>query len=259
MPSLIELQDRVHRAVTVPDSAVQTLPLVGGVDSPKRFAIHQRHYEVSLASVIREKFPATAWLVGEEVLDYAARRYVHAYPPTRPCIAEYADTFPRFIARQPRVRELPYVHNFAELEWHVGQVSIAIDRPSVSWPDVAQHGSSALLNARVALQPGVRWLHVSWDVDYLMAAYFRDSAPDTFVMTSADVHIQVLGARGGLDLMRVDPATYAFRTALRANRTVGDAAEAALSSDPGFDAGRALVTLVGEGLVTGLTPSVERR
>jgi hypothetical protein len=257
MSSLIDLQDRVHLAVTNPDSSAVTLPLIGGTDARKRLIIHQRHYQVSLTTAIREKFPATAWLVGEGLVDDAAGRYVRAHPPERPCIAEYGETFPAFLARQPRAADLPYVQNFAELEWHLGHVSIAVDRPPVSWSEVAQHGSITLLNARVALQPGVRWLRASWAIDHLMTAYLTDSAPDTFLVACEDIHIQIRGARGALQFERIDPPTFAFRTALHADRTFGDAAEAALETDPGFDAGQALVALVSAGLVTGVTPILE--
>jgi hypothetical protein len=254
MPSLVELQERVYEAVTTHDSGSITLPLVGGVDPCKRIAIHRRHHELSLVSAIRDKFPATAWLIGEGVLNDAARCYVRLHRPERPCIAEYGETFPAYLQRQPRVREFPYVQDFAELEWHVAHVSIAVDRPWLSWSDIRRDACDTLLNARITLQPGLRWLQASWDVDQLMTAYLSDSTPDRFNMTNADVHVQIRGSRGTLALERIDPSTFIFRKALQQRQTLGDGAEAALDRDPGFDAGQALAALASAGLVTGVTP-----
>ena len=239
------------------DPEASTLPLVGGWEPRKRLAIHQRHYEASLIAAIREKFPATAWLVGESRLDDAVRGYVRSHPPERPCIAEYGKDFPTFLSEHRCGADLPYLGCFAELEWHVGQASIAVDQPAMSWSEVVRHGSETLLSAGVVLQPGVRYLQAGWVIDQLMTAYLTDSAPDTFVMERADVHMEIRGARGSVQFERVDPSTWLFRTSLLNQCTVAAAAENALERDSYFDAGRALAALVWAGLVTEVVPVIE--
>ena len=118
-------------------------------------------------------------------------------------------------------------------------------------------GSETLLSARVVLQPGVRFLQARWAIDQLMTAYLTDSAPDTFVMERADVHMEIRGARGAVQFERVDPATCVFGTALLNKCTLAAAAENALERDSRFDAGRALAALVWAGLVTEVVPVIE--
>jgi Putative DNA-binding domain len=257
MSSLVDLQARMRRAVTTCDPGALTLPLVGGTEPGKRLAIHQRHYEASLTTALREKFPATVWLLGEDLIDEATRGYVRTHPPRRPCIAEYGENFPAFLSNHVCAADLLYVPGFADLEWHLGQVSVAVDRPAMPWSDVVQLGSEGLMNAHVLLQPGLRFLYTRWAIDHLMTAYLTDSAPDTFVLDIQDIHIEIRGARGALQFERVDPATFAFRSALLGHRTLGDAAESALERDPDFDAGRALAALVSVGLVTDVAQPFE--
>jgi Putative DNA-binding domain len=220
-------------------------------------AIHQRHYQASLTAAIREKLPATAWLLGQATFDDVARRYVCAHPPQRPCIAEYGEDFPAFLARHVGRSDLPYLESFAELEWHIGQVSIAIDRPPLSWSDIVEVGSDALVDARIALQPGVRLLHASWAIDHLITTYLTDSAPNTFVMATEDAFIEIRGARGAFHLQRLGPAAFGFRAALLTRCTLAQAAEAALERDPDFDAGQALAALVAAELVTDIAQALE--
>jgi hypothetical protein len=224
--------------------------LRGGPDPGARLAIHLRHYSASLAAALCDKFPASAWLAGAEVVREAAEAYARLYPPLQPCIAEYGRDFPRFLARHPRAARLPYLASFAELEWAVSQASIAVDAPPLSWTELAACGAERLVDSTLALQQGVHYVRADWRIDELMQTYLRGVAPERFVLLKTVTPIEVCGARGKFRLMRLDAGTFAFRTALAAGRTVGEAADAALVSDAKFDPGVALRALVEAELVS---------
>ena len=154
MLSLSDLQDRVARAVIMGDVDAVSQYLVGGADPRGRLGIHRRHYETSLITALCDKFPATAWLVGADVVAAAAREYIRAHPPSRPCIAEYGGGFPEFLSGYGRAAAIPYLKSFAELERAVGDASIAIDLPPLQWSEVANVGPERLLDLNVTLQPG---------------------------------------------------------------------------------------------------------
>jgi Putative DNA-binding domain len=258
MLALAELQAELAHAVVEGDfERLGAAIVVGGSDPLMRLEIHRRNYATSLSAALREKFAATAWLVGTEPLASAARAYVRARPPRRPCIAEYGSDFPDFLASFDGVRHLPYLESFAALEWAVGQVSIAVDAPPLAWTQVARAGVECLLDAVLELQPGLRYLRSAWRVDELMQMYLTSSEAETFVLSSAETCIEVRGARGSLSIEPIDPATFAFRTTLRDGRSIGHAAGEALDVDSTFDAGDALQQLVHAGLATKIHPNVE--
>jgi putative DNA-binding protein len=247
---LVELQRSFARAMTSGDGAALGGRLRGGRDPGERLAIHLRHYAASLAAALCDKFPASSWLVGAAAMREAAGAYARLRPPLQPCVAEYGRDFPQFLARHPRTACVPYVRSFAELEWAVVQASIAIDAPPLSWTELAAGGAERLVDARLVLQTGVHYVRADWRIDELMQTYSSGAAPDRFVLMNADTPIEARGARGAFTLVRLDAATFAFRTALAAGRTVGEAADTALVLDQGFDAGRALRALVDAELVT---------
>jgi Putative DNA-binding domain len=255
MPLLADLQAGVRRAVTLWDPGAVGPLLVGGADPVARLAVHMRHYEASLVTAICGKFPATAWLAGADRVADAARAYVRTHPPRRPCIAEYGEDFPAFLGNAGLGPDLEFLQAFAELEWHVAQVSVAVDRTPVTWVEIVRLGPDALLNTRMALQPGLRYLRAPWALDQLMTAYLGDSAPERFVLNHTDTWIEIRGARGALRIDSLDPGAFVFRSALLGGQPLGDAAQMALASDSAFDAGQALAELVAAGLVTGVTPS----
>jgi hypothetical protein len=222
--------------------------LRGGRNPRARLGIHVRHYETSLVTALHMKFPATHWLVGSDLVTTAARAYVHARPPTRPCIAEYGGDFPAFLARF--ARELPYLRAFAELELCAAGAATAIELPALAWQDVASVGSERLLCCTVGVQPGARYLRSRWRVDELMKMYLSGSTAERFVVGRSETCIEVRGARGALRIARQDRATFAFRAALAARRSLGDSAMRALRYDASFDAGTALRELVQTRLAT---------
>jgi Putative DNA-binding domain len=258
MPSLADLQSSMARAMTTGERGSDVAQLVGGAKPGNRLDIHLRHYEASLTAVLRDKFAACTWLAGADLVGAAARAYVHAYPPLQPCIAEYGDDFPQFVASYGRAPTMPYMESFAMLEWAVGQVSIAIDYPPLSWQDLAQIGSTRLVDSALKLQPGLRYVRSAWRIDELMTMYLSGTEPERFVLPEFDTFIEVRGARGTVHLARIDGATFAFRMELAASGSIGAAADHALDYDPSFDTGEALRWLVAGGLaVKAVVPTQE--
>jgi hypothetical protein len=250
MLSLADLQRSVAHAMTTGEREPVAVQLVGGAHPGKRLNIHLRHYEASLTAALGDKFAACSWLAGADLMNAAARAYVHAHPPEQPCIAEYGELFPQFLANYGRARTLPYLESFAQLEWAVGRASIAIDHPPLPWSDIGRIGSERLIDSVLALQPGLRYLRSAWGVDQLMTTYLSGTEPERFVLPESDAFIEVRGARGTVHLTRLNGATFAFRRELVAGSSVGDAAGSALELDSTFDPGEALRLLMHAGLVT---------
>lgn len=258
MPPLAETQLHFRDAVVTGDASGITPLLTGGRYAEKRLAIHQRHYETSLVKALLGKFPATAWLVGTPFVTEAAKRFVHEHPPQAPCIAEYGEQFPRFLSECPGAERVPYLGEFAELEWHVGHVAIAVDRPAVAIEEFSAIDGDALPDTRLTLQSGLRYLQASWPIDELMKLYSTETAPERFELSPGDAWIEVRGARGEFHIGRLDAAEFIFRKSILELRSIGDAAELALDRNAAFDPGRALAALIHAGLVNAITRDVGR-
>jgi hypothetical protein len=253
MLSLAETQLWIRRAVVDGDAAGIPPQLIGGRDPRRRLAIHQRHYRSSLVAAIRTKFPATAWLLGMPFLDEAAKQFVRQQPPAAPCIAEYGEEFPRFLSTYLGGARVPYLCSFAELEWHLGQVAIAVDQPALALDAFSTVEINTLMDTSLMLQAGLRYLHASWPVDGLMKLYLTDTAPSEYPLAPADVWLEVRGARGEFQINRLNAAEFVFRKAVLDRQSIGNAAQRALDTNAEFDAGQAFTTLVNGGYVIAIT------
>lgn len=251
MSSLAEWQRRVRAAVVDSEFDAAAPMLVGGTEPTRRLAIHRRHYHASLVDTLRQRFPATAWLVGDRIVTAAAGDFVVAHPPRVICMAEFGTDFPSYLAARPGLETMPYVEAFARLEWEVGRVAVAVSARAVGLEWLSAQPADDLGALRLTLQPGAAWLRTHWNVDELLQHYLAESAPDRFTLVDADRWIEVRGARGDVSLRALSPGAWQFRRTLAARHSIEEAASAALDADGTFDPGSALVHMIADGLVTG--------
>lgn len=261
MRRLAEIQAAIRHAVVGGDDSGIASILVGAggakAGANKRLKVHRRHYETSLVTALFEKFPATVWLIGSPLFTEAAIRYIRQYPPQRPCIAEYGEEFPAFLAAcatssSTGNRSLPYVGDFAALEWFIGKTAIAVDQPALPVEALSSIAGRELPNAALALQSALYYFHGSWPVDDLITLYLTDSAPEQMAFEPADARIEVRGARGEFQINRLTPGEFAFRKSLADGHPIGNAADAALEFETSFDTGRALAAVFACRLVTAI-------
>lgn len=190
MHTLAEIQAGIREALVHSRNAAVASVLRGGVHPEHRLAIHQRHYAASLTKALVERFPATVWLVGSELVADSAKSFIRQQPPSRPCIAEYGEAFPQHLATHPAAASLAYLAQFAELEWHLGRLALATEQ-----------------------SPNVHYLQLDWVLDELIALYLTDTAPDQFSLRQETVWLEIRGLRGELQMNRLTRDDFASRVA----------------------------------------------
>jgi hypothetical protein len=213
-----------------------------------RLRVHARHFAATLVRTLLDRFPATTWLVGTPFLSAAALAFVRAAPPARPCLAEYGEQFPAFLEGRPHASAVPYLRDFAELEWRVGEVAVETARPPVAIDSLASIGDAAA-DASLVLQGGLRYVATRWPVADLMTLYLTDTAPDRLALAPQPEWVEVRGARGDVSVTRLSPGSFAFRRALHAGHPLAEALAAGAAREPAFDPGAALAALFAAGLV----------
>ncbi len=190
MLTLADIQAGIRDAVVKGNAAGITPVLFGGTRPEYRLAIHRRHYVASLTRALVERFPATVWLVGSDLVTHAATSFVQDQHPSRPCIAEYGDGFPRYLGAHPAAESLPYLGQFAELEWHLGRLALATDASA-----------------------NLQYIHLHWALDELIGLYLTATAPDEYVLQPEEIWLEIRGIRGDLEMKRLTRDEFARRAA----------------------------------------------
>jgi hypothetical protein len=242
---LAETQAAIRAAVLGAEAA----EFASGATPARRLAIHRRHYHASLIAALTSKYPATVWLMGPTAFSAAASSFVSARPPRAPCIAEYGEDFPEYVAALPVSARAPYLAPIAMADWLLGQVSIAISAAAMPIAALASIPEGQLPDIRLTLQPGLRFLAADWPVDTLIRLHLGGDAPEQFAMQPEPVWLQFHGARGRFSIDRLDAASFAFRRAVADGSPLGTAVEAGFAERAEFDPGSALAGLFSSGLV----------
>lgn len=251
---LAEVQTRIRDAVVAGRAEGAASLIRGGADPLRRLAIHQRHYRASLTRALVARFPACHWLIGSDRLNAAALAFIQACPPVAPCLAEYGDAFPAFLAQH--TEGLPYLRDFAELELRLGRVSLAVDLPAVPVTALAAIGEERLHRLVLRVQPGLAYLATEWPVDDLIRVFLSGTPPDRFSLDPQRGRLQVRGARGRFAIERLEPCEWTFRLALQEGLPLAEAAARAEAAHKaaGFDPGRTIGRLFAAGMVSALVP-----
>ena len=100
--------------------------------------------------------------------------------PRAPAWPNTVKRFRPFSAPGQKPVTLPYLAQFASIDWHLGRLAIATDDPPII-------------------------LRLGWSLDELVRFFLSDQAPEAYVLRAETVWLELRGARGELSVQRCDP------------------------------------------------------
>lgn len=212
----------------------------------RRFAVHRNNVVAGLIGTLRARFPVVEKIVGEEFFAAMARAFVAATPPRTPVLTTYGDEFADFIAAFEPARELAYLADVARLEAARTHAYHAADAVSIDANQFAALDPDEVSDIRVNLHPSAEIICSRHPIVtiWMMNCSEREPAPiedwhgeDALVVRPHfDVEVRLLPTGGA-----------AFLLAL-AERTIGQAVEAAFAEHPAFDLSATLAVLIRSGV-----------
>ena len=107
------------------------------------------------------------------------------------------------------------------------------------------------------LQPSLSYLASAWPIDAIWQANQQNEVP-TVDFSGGGTKLEVRRAGEAVAWRRLDPASFAFRTALADGLVVAAAMAAATLLDPAFDLAAAVQRVFAEGLATAYCLSPEQ-
>lgn len=243
-------QSRFARALIDPD-----LPLPCGLQAPggeglgRRFAVYRNNVIVSLIDALAARYPVTQRLVGEEFFRAMARVHARANPPRSPVMLLYGEDFPTFIESFPPAHQVPCLADVARLEAALTRAYHAADERCLGAADFAALDTRNPQSIHLRLHPSVGIIRSRFSIHSIWHAHAVDHDPiDINTLDPEDV----LVARPRFEILvrPLRPGTATFLQTLAANRTIGDAASAAIDDSPDFDLSNAFSVIIADGLVT---------
>src|SRR5690606_30140585 len=78
------------------------LKSVNGLDGRARLEVYNRQYWFRLVAIMQEEYPCAVHLLGLDAFNAWVVRYLMAYPPASPYLADLDAGFPAFVGRRVR-------------------------------------------------------------------------------------------------------------------------------------------------------------
>jgi hypothetical protein len=243
-----------------PEATVLPEILGGGLEPAARLAIYRHHVLSTLTDALKTTYPVVVRLVDERFFAYAADRYIREHPPAGPCLFEYGESLPDFLAAFGACRHLEYLPDVARLEWALNHALHAEDAVALDPRWLARVPPEEIGRLTLRLDPSVRLLSSPWPVDQIWRANQPGGDPDATVSLDAGSARLVVWRRDDDVVFKtLAPGDFAFREALSGGRDLESSAEAAGAADPDFDLTGALRELLDDGLLVGATSVIHSR
>ncbi len=234
--SLRELQGLLKRLIIAPDGVDAALMrvhrdgidrlIVGGpaLEVRQRLEIYANGYFRRLLDCLKEDYPATLAVIGEDAFRTLVSAYLAEHPSDSPSVLGVGRLLPEFIIRHPIASHLPFLGELARLERTLIEVFHAADAPALGAMDLQRVPAEAWPTLRLSLHPAAAMLDCEWPVDELLepADRGRDCAP----LEPRAVTIVVWRQNDEVYRRRVDRAERTALALIRQTATFGAVCEA---------------------------------
>ena len=248
MSMLLELQMRLRRAVLGGDTAEIVAAIQGdGLDPAARLGIYRNHAFATLGDALRGTFPVVSRLVDKRFFAYASHEYLREHPPHSRCLVEYGADFADFLAGFKPCTDLPYLADVARFEWALNIAATVREATPLQAEALAAVPAEKAAYVALRLQPSLTYFASPWPIDTIWQADKEDMVPSVD-LASGGTSLEIRRAGEAVVWRRLDPGTFAFRTALADGLVLAAAMAAATLRDPSFDLTTALRHVFAEGL-----------
>jgi hypothetical protein len=221
----------------------------GKADPFRQFAIYRNNSLISLTKALETNFPVTVRLVDERFFRWVAQDFIRRHPPCEARLSNYGGELPRFLARHPSCRGVPYVAEVARLEW---SISTSLHRQELQpcLADALTGLGSEASAARLILQPTSDFIPTRWPAFDIWTAHQSETVELPSTITRKTSYVQVIRRDSRVLLTSLPAGRFAFRRGLARGSTLLAAVQRAISRDPLFAPATELALLFSESLVT---------
>ncbi len=222
-----------------------------GAPAGRRFDVYRNNVTVSLIDALMTGFPVLSRLLGEENMKSICRLFARAHPPTSPLMMFYGTEMPAFLEQMEQLAHLPYLADTARLEMAMRRSYHAADATPVAPEELSELPPEALMQATLALAPGVIVVRSEWPIHAIWRFNTEDGAPKP-TPGAQDVIVTRPAFDPQCDLL--PPGAAPWIAALQKGSRFGDALEAAQTQEPAFDLTTSLALLLQGGAITSIFP-----
>ena len=260
MTAQLDLQRALGTAIADGRRTTAATPLFRGVPelASARLAVYRGNVYGNCMNALAAAYPIVRKIVGTEFFEATAREYARAHPSTSGDLNEYGGELAAFLAAFPHTSDLPYLPDVARMEWLAHRAYYAADSAPYDPVRLAGLPPERWMALRPVLAPACALFTSPWPLARIWRVHQEDydGAFDVDLDAGPD-RILIHRPRWMAEVLALEAGDYRFLAAAHAGASLGEALEAAVAEDSGFDPSVALVRWIDGGVVVELDPSGE--
>jgi hypothetical protein len=182
---LKQLQSLLYRLITAPSGVADGLAAerdlsAGGLDaivlgddrlsSEARVDIYANMYFYRILDALKEDFPATLAVLGDENFHNLVTGYLLEYPPTEPSITQSGSHLADCLRDHPMREDAPFIADLAKLERATVEVFLGPDAPALDPESLRAVAVEDWPAMNLKLHPSAQILALDWQVSDLLRA-----------------------------------------------------------------------------------------
>ncbi len=193
--------------------------------------IYREQFWLRHIGCVREDYPTLVHLLGDEGFEALARLYLAAHPPETYTLRDVGAKLVDFVHRTEPWCDDRLLCDAARIEWAFVEAFDAPDAPPLDPQTITAATKEAWVTARLALQPAMQRVSLSYPVQELRAQVRNGENPPR--PEPAPVCVVVYrGAEGTLQYIDVEPDALALLNELAAGTRLSTACEKIAAAQP---------------------------
>jgi hypothetical protein len=115
---LLDLQKKISQALLSKEALTQSSLCIYSpfLTEEQGIKIYKNNFEQSLLNLLKDHYPLTRKLLGNECFETIGRLYIYKHPPESPFLDTYGDGLSSFLVSFPSFKTYPYIKDIACLE-----------------------------------------------------------------------------------------------------------------------------------------------
>lgn len=249
MSALRALQQQVAQSILAQHQSSDSF--ISSDCPDERLAIYRNTILENCRNTLALTYPGVWVLLGQDCADQVAKFYASQWDnlPQTGCLDDWGEGFINYLANQPQLKQLPYLQDFARLEWLLHCADMARTANCLMPSDFSALTESELMNISIEFVPSFYLYHAQFDMQQIQAV-IENQGDEQIVLVQKPVYAVIVKQQQSVATLWVKAALWHFLYTLQQGICLEKAIEQAVSEHETFDAVLALHFLMAQYIVS---------
>lgn len=231
-----ELQINIMQVLTGKDAVTALIPeiLKNKFSTSQYLQIYRNHHFASLTLVLKNIYPVTLRLVGENFFQAMALDFIAGQLPISGVMQEFGENFSEFITKYSPASNLVYLPAVASFEWWCHQAYYAADSSSINVSDLQAVSPQEYEKIKFKLHPSHRLCEYAFPVLDIWLMCQQPELAKTIELTTGIYPILIIRPELTVNMATLSPGEYALLSGFSQNLEFGKICMLALAAEPEF-------------------------